>query len=336
MDGYFLTILDSDVNHAGSKALKDVDQILHNESLLGIYVDGEQPKWERRLFFKSNLSQKLDRANKFDLFVVQYPFYSGRYAAYQITKQVTSKYKNSVILIHDIASLRGNNVDKKLLEKEIWLFNHYKFIIAHNESMANFLKKNGCTSNIVSLGVFDYLSNDIDTKKENSYKRVFFAGNLAKSDFLYNPSIKSNYEVYGVNLKNKKHDFKYEGVQTPEHLSETLSKENGFGLVWEGNSIDYSSNYTKINDPHKASLYLSCNMPLIVWSKSALADFVINNKIGFAVDNLSQVNDLLDDLSEEKYKELQANTRDYGKKVRSGYFLTSALNKIQSISHSKN
>lgn len=328
MNGYFLNVILSGVNHAGPKAKRDVSTILYNDGMGEIYVDSEQSKWEKRLFFSHDLKYKLSQANDSDIFLAQYPFQMGRYASYQIIKQITSKYQNNIILIHDIESLR-NQSDKTTVAKEIGKFNHFKFVISHNDKMKQWLKENGCTSEIVSLGLFDYLGPKLESKKTGNYQRVFFAGNLEKSGFLYNDSVSSNYEVYGVGLQNKKHQFNYRGVETPENLTKVLGKENGFGIVWEGNSTEHSSNYIKYNDPHKASLYLFCKMPLVVWSQSALADLVKNERLGLVVDNLEQASDLINNLSEEEYKEYQINTEKYGDRVRNGYFLNHALDEIK-------
>ena len=43
--------------------------------------------------------------------------------------------------------------------------------------------------------------------------------------------------------------------------------------------------YLKINSPFKFSLYLAANRPVVVWSKSALASYVKEYKLGICVDS---------------------------------------------------
>ena len=94
-------------------------------------------------------------------------------------------------------------------------------------------------------------------------------------------------------------------------------------------SLDLDKEYLKMNNPHKASLYLASGFPMIVWSQSALADFVRKNQCGIIVDSLFEISESLDSLSEEDYQELIKNSKKIGEKIRDGYFLKTALEKCE-------
>ena len=51
--------------------------------------------------------------------------------------------------------------------------------------------------------------------------------------------------------------------------------------------------YLRINNPHKTSLYLASGIPVIIWSKAALAEFIEKNKCGITVDSLYEIADKL-------------------------------------------
>lgn len=89
MGKYYLTAIHSEANHAGSKAQSDIASILNKNGFLSIYVDAEQTKWEKRLFFRKNMLNKLSKIDENSLFLVQYPFYMGRYADFIITDTIT-------------------------------------------------------------------------------------------------------------------------------------------------------------------------------------------------------------------------------------------------------
>ena len=109
--------------------------------------------------------------------------------------------------------------------------------------------------------------------------------------------------------------------------------QGGFGLVWDGDSSDTCSGmygeYLKINNPHKASLYLASNFPIIVWRQSALADFVIRNNCGIIIDSLYEIAGILESMNEEKYQQLLDNCKKIGEKIRQGNYLKKALEECE-------
>lgn len=332
MQGFYLTINWPAANHAGSKAQDDVCTILKRKGLDSIFIDGEQSKWEKRLFMRSELRRKLSSLDKDSLLLVQYPFYMGRYSDYEIIKQTSKHFKNSTLLIHDIPSLR-NGLDDKAIFHEIKMFNKFSFLIVHNDSMRKWLINHGCTSEMYTLNVFDYIVPEdyVSTIKSGSYKRVFFAGNLGKSDFIYSKNVSKRFEMYGINLKDRPFNFTYRGQLTPDDLVKTLSKQQGFGLVWDGSEVERSNEYTKYNSPHKTSLYLCSGMPVIVWKESALASFIEEKKVGFSVSSIKDIEVALDSITLEQYNSLQENAKSLGKKLRQGANLGKSVDEIFQI-----
>ena len=67
--------------------------------------------------------------------------------------------------------------------------------------------------------------------------------------------------------------------------------------------------YLRINNPHKTSLYLASEIPVIIWKEAALAKFIVDNKCGIAVDSLEDIKQALQDLSEEEYNEMKNNAK---------------------------
>ncbi|AKP65343.1 hypothetical protein FC99_GL001817 [Levilactobacillus koreensis JCM 16448] len=329
MEGYYLTIVHAAANHAGSKAQDDVCSILQQKGLKSVFLDGEQSKWEKRLFSRSNLKKKLSSIEPRSNILVQYPFYMGRYTDHEIIRQVTESFEKSILMIHDIRSLR-NGLSENDIRHEIKMFNKFKFLIIHNDSMKKWLSDHGCIANMYSLNVFDYVvpQNYVNEEKGGSYKRVFFAGNLGKSEFIYDRSIGENFEVYGINLKKKNFKFNYRGQLSPDNLVRVLSKQKGFGLVWDGADVSRSSEYTRYNSPHKMSLYLCSGMPVIVWKNSALAEFVEREKIGFSIENIGEIKVKLDSISTKDYNVLQFNSEELGKKLRLGGSLGKVIDDI--------
>ena len=87
--------------------------------------------------------------------------------------------------------------------------------------------------------------------------------------------------------------------------------------------------YLKMNNPHKASLYLASGFPIIVWRQSALADFVRKNSCGILVDSLFEIADILDSISNDEYEELIRNSKKIGDNICNGHYLKTALDKCE-------
>ena len=85
----------------------------------------------------------------------------------------------------------------------------------------------------------------------------------------------------------------------------------------------------RYNNPHKTSLYLASRIPIVIWDKAALAEFVEKNGVGFTVSSLGEIPDKLNALTEEEYGKMYRNVESVSKKLFKGEFLRSALSKAQ-------
>ena len=121
------------------------------------------------------------------------------------------------------------------------------------------------------------------------------------------------------------------GSFPPDELPAKLTQN--FGLVWDGTSIERCDgsfgNYLKYNDPHKTSLYLSSGLPVIIWKEAALADFIVKNQVGLAVDNLAQLDEILNELTPEEYYQMCQNVAKVAHKMRTGAYLKEAVTKLE-------
>ena len=197
--------------------------------------------------------------------------------------------------------------------------------------MNKWLKENGVKVPLVDLGIFDY-DNPQPLQEYQGYdKTICYAGNLIDAKFLDEYHQKSKLTVFGPNPAEKYNDnIEYKGQYTPEELPKHLTQN--FGLVWHGTSADTCNGtfgkYLRYNNPHKTSLYLSSGLPVIIWDQAALADFVKENGVGITISSLNEVDEKLNSISEEEYRQMHDNVRKIAKKMRSGYYATTAVDKL--------
>jgi len=104
--------------------------------------------------------------------------------------------------------------------------------------------------------------------------------------------------------------------------------QDGFGLVWDGD-IQPADNefgrYTRMNNPHKFSLYMAAGLPVIVWSEMAIATVVQRHQLGYVINSLTDLPALLNTVTAASYRKLQANAQAMSMRVRNGFYTQRAL-----------
>lgn len=315
------------VANAGPKAKIDVEKILKDNFEANIYTNkllSENDnsiihKFKKILFTIRALSTK-------EKVIIQHPFSKN--------KKMLNLSKNKIAFIHDLDGLRMN--DDKLLQEEVEALNLFDCVIAHNAKMKEFLIENKVKTPIYVLELFDYITHEEENNKEREIDneiKIVYTGNIErdKAAFLYqleNEKMKFHINVYGAKeeeILNKK--IHYKGKKEANRLPNEM--EGNVGLVWDGN-IDESDenvglkNYTKYNNPHKFSCYIAAGLPVIVWRKSAIADFVKKHNIGYVISNLYEINEI--DFKDYDIK--RNNVKELSKKVRAGYYTKNIIEQI--------
>lgn len=322
------------LSSAGNKAKTDIEQIMEKMSFRNVGL--RQTTYTNEvLSFLTTLTGVLKSPfclHKGDKLVLQYPL--KKYFSF-VCNIAHLRGAKVIVLIHDLGSFRRKALT---VAQEIKRLNHADYIIAHNEKMKKWLEDNGCKAKLGVLEIFDYLSESKATPKPNVKKpySVLYAGalNVRKNTFLYEVGeyIHSfSFNLYGNGFeidkaKGKEH-FKYMGFVKSDDLIATT--QGDFGLVWDGFSASACTGnfgeYLQYNNPHKTSLYIRCELPVIIWKKAALADFVQNNGIGICIDSLEDLEGILNSLSEKQYLEMKEKTAQIGKLLSEGEFAKKAL-----------
>ena len=326
---YYLKEFYAEAKHAGSKARLDAEKIMVEA--------GYQA-------FPLNNDSNPIALTKDDVLVLQFPLLWHSLKKQILTRFLKNRTFKAYLLIHDIESLRNKTINSftdfkysiiHFLQNKTVL-ERVDGIIAHNDKMKAELVKMGINKDkIVPLDIFDYLIPNFNEDKNYDKDKILLAGNfdIRKTRYARELPEKPEFEIYGINFESEHlpNNVHYKGAFTPDELPNQL--QGGFGLVWDGDSPHTCSGmygeYLKMNNPHKASLYLASGFPIIVWSQSALADFVGKNHCGIIVDSLFEIADCLNTIDEEDFQELIKNSKIAGEKLRNGYFLKKALEKCE-------
>lgn len=321
---------------AGPKAKNDIEKILVDQGYERLNLEISRNKFAKLLYSFYGIN-RLFKGEDPDEIVFQYPIYSV-FLTKKFVKAIR-KYTHAklVFIVHDVEALRGYFEDPKFYKNEIDIFNSTDGMIVHNRKMREWLVDNGVQVPMVELGIFDYINPQPIVKSAEFNKSLCFAGNLVekKAGFIQNlPWVKVHINVFGPNpLGNYPSCVNYCGVYPSDELP-LYMKEN-FGLIWDGNSIrsceGIYGQYMQYNAPHKTSLYLSSGMPIIVWKKAAVAEFIEKGKLGITVEDLSKLDGVLESLTQEDYTEMKNNALAIAQKLREGFYITTAMSKVHKV-----
>lgn len=315
----------ADERNAASKAKQDVSLILHWLGFKKLY----NPSKNRFVRILQQL-YSLVFMKESTLLFIQYP--SNIPFFYRILRH--KKKIMTIVVIHDLEFLR----DRREKKTELDIFNGFDFIISHNSNMTKFLSDNGVIKPIYNLMIFDYLLNgNIQINPIFGKKTVFFAGNLSKSSFLRRLYMISdtNFNLYGASFDGIKaiesqQNVCYRGSYSPEQLISNI--EGGWGLVWDGDMLETCSGltgeYLRFNNPHKVSMCIVSERPIIIWKESAMADYIVTNNLGIVIDSLLELSSVLSVISESNYLKMVDNVKKEKAKLVQGLSLRSVLKKI--------
>lgn len=318
--------------NATAKAPADVSAILKREGWHEVIIKRKQNK-NIIVYRFSCLFEALKLVLRFrpeDELLIQLP--QNKYIAFWLKYSLFRHPKVSV-LIHDLDELRNENTktDYSLMKQA------YK-VIAHTETMKDYLIKKGVLSNqIYVLHFFDYIALKKRITASQYGNSVTFAGNLMKSNFIKKlkdiDGLKEiEFFLYGASCPDGivgGSNIHYMGKFSPDDISII---EGDWGLVWDGDDIETCSstsganvgNYLRYNASHKISLYLAAGMPLIVWKDSGIANYVEKNNLGVTISSLNEIPKAISSAQSRVYL-IKKAVEVFSKKVRNGEMLKEAM-----------
>ena len=334
--------------NAGSKAPSDIAEIYRQSGMKELIFPVFLVKLEAfKKFWLLTVGmfswfKVLCRVHKGDVIFFKHPFY-GKHLTYRWIPLIRRwKSCRFIVLIHDLESLRkgDNNYKEKTNSVSLFadkcLLKQFDAIICHNPVMKEYLVSLGyCADKIICLEIFDYLTEaDVKHRERSEFPSIAIAGNLGmkKSGYIYKldfPKDVLTVHLYGRGFEASRAslNLNYHGSFEAEELPKYLAGD--FGLVWDGISTETcagnTGEYLRYNNPHKLSLYLASNMPVIVWRESAAADFVISRNLGFAVKSLNEISEKIRALSPADYQMMCDAAQREGEKLRSGYYTRKAI-----------
>ncbi len=330
---------------AGDKAPDDIARIAGKKGYTAISVKAywgtfKNDDWRvkaRKLSWEKMMDQVISGA----ILLLQNPNWNEH--EFELRKENIRRLKNEkniriISIVHDVEELRKIDFNSYMQQEAEFMMETSDILIVHNRRMIEFYLGKGVKEDrLVNLQIFDYLCANSEIPIRTLSKDVIIAGNLS---YAKNPHLaglcrlKNTYfRLFGVgyNEDNESTNVIYEGALDSNELPNKLP--DGFGLVWGGDSLESctgkAGEYLRYNDPHKLSLYLAAGLPVIIWDEAAMADFVIENDVGFTVSSLYQLESKLSDVTEEVFDRYASNARKIGERLRAGEYTKAAIKEAE-------
>lgn len=316
-----------------NKAKIDIDEICRRNGFVNLtklnFGNGGIGRFLTKIVSVANVLLKLKKG---DILLLQYPMKKTYKTACRLAHLKGAKV---VTIIHDLGAFRRKKLTPAQENRRLALTD---FLIVHNRVMHTYLREQGYKGGIHDLEIFDYLSNESPALYDTPHTpwRIVFAGDLRRwrNEFLYKlGTCTSNWamDMYGKGFEeeNPSPNVHNHGFTQSDQFIKTVNGD--FGLVWDGDSLDECAGswgeYLKINNPHKTSFYLRAGIPVIVWSKAAMATFVKEKNVGIVIDSINELDKKLANISIEEYESMRKSVSIIGKKLSEGYYFMEGVNK---------
>ena len=341
---YVLNQRQGETCDAAGKAMRDVFAVLAQK---GARVIWSVPKGCSRYLKLLDLPYLfmflLLRAGKGDVVFYSIP---ENYLKIRLLKLVRGIKKYTMLcFINDLNEFRYDGTPQGSGEnpgngKELSALMAADKILVPNQNTAEMLRKAGVVSELIPVGIWDYLMTEEQSRAlaqaqeeapAEEQVRIAFAGNLNKSEFLSVMEVPAgiSMELWGRLDEEKEKKLPsgchYHGVLSSDEVPLAVCAMD-YGLVWDGAGRDGIKGglgeYLRYNNSHKCALYLASGIPVIVWSESGMARFVSEHGCGLMIERLGE---LEEKIKNADYKELKRRALAAAPKLRAGYYLGKAL-----------
>ncbi|QVI35583.1 glycosyltransferase [Lacticaseibacillus chiayiensis] len=162
-------------------------------------------------------------------------------------------------------------------------------------------------------------------------KGIDFIDSLPGAPFFSQLPEDLHFNVYGDQSQNhllsQRQNITLLPWSDPEAIPQLL--KGTYGLVWASqqypNVAGVCSEYEEYQTSVTLALHLAANEPVIVWSQSAIADFVRKNGLGLVIDSLEQLAQQVATITDSDYNDMINNVERISPLIREGFYLKRAM-----------
>ena len=271
-----------------------------------------------------------------DTVIVQYPLWT-KYTQFElefVNYLKTERQVKIVAMVWDIISWVQDNRERDYTgDGSLWMLNKYDLVIAANSKMAKRLREEGgVTSPMIPMHLTDVLY-DGPLKQKQFKKEFYYVSTIIDPAMIkeYPTQLPINF-IGPANVKEAPEFVRLLGAMDTNDIPYQL--DGGFGLLYYPQEGNYKGmhRYGEYNNPMKLSLYLSAGLPVILLSNSAHAKWIKEQGIGLIIDRLSDIERVVNEVTEADYEQMLENIKPWQQAVSTGFFAkTAALEAVRYI-----
>lgn len=279
-------------------------------------IENEQP------FYNDLINNVLTPINPGDMILQIYPITSGdeaEHVRYQAFIQALSQMATVGAVVLEYANYDHGRLDN--VADGFIFFEKFDFLVVPNDASLKRLRALGLKQPIFNMELADF-------KVDYTPARPYFEKKLFVLD-----------ATEDLDEKTKWLDTEVEAISSSEAVtskeedsfwnSTLISKlDSGFGLALSESDIIRGD----LQNPESLPAFMSAGLPVFVESRSPIAAFIEKNGLGFAVDNLAEIDNILNEMTPERYEELLENTLYAAQLVREGFFTKRVLTQLDALS----
>lgn len=306
---------------AQNMVTKYVEQLGAKE--LGIYrydVSSDTPE-----MLRTRLDGIFAAVQHNDTIIFQLPTWNGvNFDENLVRRSMIYSQVKRIIFVHDIIPFMWE-VNLEWIDVVIRTLNLADVLILPSKQMEERLRAYGLkVDKIVYQQMWDFNTNAQVTQAPFSNK-LFFLGNIDKFEFVKRQRIHLPLHCYSLPPKEAAlpENVYLHNYLPSDRLVEDLNSQGGFGLVWAEES--YTKEYLKSCLSFKVGTYLAANIPVVIPRYLSNAEIIEKNRLGILVDHFDEIDDRINQISEEEYAEMQRHIRDFGYLIKNGYFTKKAI-----------
>lgn len=275
------------------------------------------------------INYSLDFIEENSLFILQLPTWNIDLEYNELyLRELRKKVHKLVIFLHDFIPLMFEN-NLGYTEWFLAQYNQADLIILPSKKMKKWMRQYGLDIPVLIQGLWDhYTSMPLSAPKEYQ-QRVKFPGDpnkfqIGQTWFYDIPLDIYTYEKVDVQKNVTLHDF-----LSDESLLLELNK-GGFGLVWAENTPNMpTKDYSTMCHSYKFSTFLAANLPIIVQKGMTGSQFITTNKLGFSVESLEDVEQVVKNCTKLEYFEMQKRIEPIAQMLREGFFIKKLLIEVE-------
>jgi hypothetical protein len=307
---------------------EDIETVLQKSGYQTLHIDNQDGSITARIGSYVKAGMALRELPPGSLVFFHFPLRSR--VIRNFFDRVTQQGSHTIAYVHDFEGLRDG--DSRLLQKELKQLGAFAIILAQNETMQAWIRKQTGNQQVISIESYDYLLEEIPGGHRHKSFEIAFAGNLLKAPFieLLEQVPELHFHIYGQE-GNSKINVTRHGQVHPRRLPAIM--KGSFGLVWDGDSIDTCSGgpgtYLRINTSHKLALHIMAGLPVILWEEDAMASWVLENEIGFTVSSLKDIYKKIEEMQDEVYNHMLQKQKSLQTQMAAGNYLQAALQKTE-------